>query len=225
MTWSSVITSLVWICAVGAALFGPAGTLDWPGGWIFLGELVLSSAASIVWLAKYDPGLLKERLGAPIQKGQALWDRVLMLAIVVIWYGWMVLMALDVKRWHFSEVPVWVMYAGAVLIPLAFIAVLRTFRENSFAAPVVRIQTERGHRLIDTGPYAIVRHPMYAGAFLYLLGTPLVLGSWLGLGALPAIMGLLIIRIFIEETALRKGLPGYAEYATRVRYRLVPGVW
>jgi protein-S-isoprenylcysteine O-methyltransferase Ste14 len=225
MTWGSFITSLLWICAVGAALFAPAGTLAWPGGWIFLGELVLSSAVSLVWLAKNDPGLLKERLGAPIQKGQASWDRVLMLAIVVLWYGWVVLMALDAKRWHFSAAPDWVMYSGAVLIPLAFLAVLRTFRENSFAAPVVRIQTERGHRLIDTGPYAIVRHPMYAGAFLYLLGTPLVLGSWLGLAALPAIMGLLIGRIFIEEAALRKGLPGYAEYSRRVRYRLVPGVW
>jgi|SRR5580658_9407715 protein-S-isoprenylcysteine O-methyltransferase Ste14 len=221
----SVITSVVWFCAMGAALFVPAGTLAWRGGWIFMGEMVLASIASVAWLAKYDPGLLKERLGAPIQKGQTSWDKVLSLALVVFWYGWMVLMALDVKRWHFSAAPDWVTYTGAVLIPLGFLAVLRTFRENSFAAPVVRIQQERGHKVIDTGPYALVRHPMYAGAFLYVLGTPLVLGSWLGLAALPVIMGLLIIRIFIEEAALRKGLPGYAEYATRVRYRLVPGVW
>lgn len=225
MTWSNVIASLAWIGTVGVALFAPARTLDWPGGWIFLAELALSSAVSVVWLAKHDPGLLKERLRAPVQEGQSWRDRVVMLAIVLLWYGWTVLMALDVKRWHFSAAPDWMTYTGAVLIPLGFLAVLRTFRENSFAAPVVRIQTERGHRLIDTGPYAIVRHPMYAGAFIYLLGTPLVLGSWLGLAALAAIMGLLIVRIFIEEAALRKGLPGYAEYARRVRYRLVPGVW
>ena len=225
MTWKSAIASLAWICVIGAALFVPAGTIDWRRGWIFMGEMVLFSAASVAWLAKYDPGLLKERLGSPIQKGQTFWDKVVMLMMIVIWYGWIVLMALDVKRWHLSEAPDWATYTGAVLIPLGFLAVLRTFRENSFAAPVVKIQEERGQKVIDTGPYAVVRHPMYAGAFLYLLGTPLVLGSWIGLAVLPAIMGLLILRIFIEEAALRKGLPGYSEYATRVRYRLVPGVW
>ena len=103
--------------------------------------------------------------------------------------------------------------------------VLRTFRENSFAAPVIKIQEERGQKVIDTGPYALVRHPMYAGAFLYVLGTPLVLGSWIGLALVPLVMGLLIVRIFIEEAALRKGLPGYDEYTTRVRYRLMPRIW
>jgi len=225
MTWITVIKSVAWICAVGAALFVPAGTLDWRGGWIFMGEMVLFSAASVVWLAKYDPSLLKERLGNPIQKGQAFWDKVLSLTLVVTWYGWMALMGLDVKRWQVSEAPEWVTYTGAVLIPLGFLAVLRTFRENSFAAPVVRIQKERGQKVIETGPYAIVRHPMYAGAFLYMLGTPLVLGSWIGLATLPVIMGFLVVRIFIEEAALRKGLPGYGEYATRVRYRLIPRVW
>jgi protein-S-isoprenylcysteine O-methyltransferase Ste14 len=225
MMWKSAITSVAWICVLGAALFVPAGTIDWRGGWIFLGEMVLFSAATVAWLAKYDPGLLKERLGSPIQKGQTKRDKVFMLTMIVIWHGWMVLMALDVKRWRLSEAPDWVIYTGAVLIPLGFLAVLRTFRENSFAAPVIKIQEERGQKVIDTGPYAHVRHPMYAGAFLYLLGTPLVLGSWIGLALLPFVMGLLIVRIFIEEAALRKGLPGYDEYTTRVRYRLVPRIW
>lgn len=225
MTWKSTVSSVIWICAIGAALFVPAGTLNWRAGWIFMVEMLLSSAASIAWLAKYDPGLLKERVGSPVQKGQPLWDKVLVPVMLLTWYGWLVLMALDVKRWHLSDAPPWVTYTGALLIPLGVLAVLRTFRENSFAAPVVRIQGERGQRVIDTGPYALVRHPMYAGGFLYLLGTPLVLGSWLGLAALPAIAGLLIVRIFIEEAALHKGLPGYSEYATRVRYRLIPGVW
>jgi protein-S-isoprenylcysteine O-methyltransferase Ste14 len=225
MTWKSAISSVVWICIVGAALFVPAGTINWRGGWIFIGEIMLCSAAAVVWLAKYDPSLLKERLGNPIQKGQTYWDKVFMLTMIVIWHGWIVLMALDVKRWHLSEAPEWVMYTGAVLIPLGFIAVLRTFRENTFAAPVIKIQDERGQKVIDSGPYAVVRHPMYAGAFLYLLGTPLVLGSWIGLAALPVIAALLIVRIFIEEATLRKGLPGYNEYMTRVRYRLVPGMW
>ena len=221
----SAVTSVVWFCVMGAALLVPAGTIDWPGGWIFLAEMALFSAATVAWLAKHDPALLKERLGSPIQKGQTHWDKAFMLMMIAIWYGWMVLMGLDVKRWHLSEAPDWVMYTGAVLIPLGFLAVLRTFRENSFAAPVIKIQEERGQKVIDTGPYALVRHPMYAGAFLYLLGTPLVLGSWIGLALLPFVMGLLIVRIFIEEAALRKGLPGYDEYTTRVRYRLVPRIW
>jgi protein-S-isoprenylcysteine O-methyltransferase Ste14 len=225
MMWKSTVTSVTWICVLGAALFVPAGTIDWPAGWIFLGEMVLFSAATVAWLAKYDPGLLKERMGSPIQKGQGKWDKVFMLTMIVIWHGWMVLMALDVKRWHLSAAPDWLMYTGAVLIALGFLAVLRTFRENSFAAPVIKIQRERGQRVIDTGPYALVRHPMYAGAFLYLLGMPLVLGSWIGLALMPLVMGLLIVRIFIEEAALRKGLPGYNEYAMRVRYRLVPRIW
>jgi len=225
VTWKSVIASLAWICAMGAALFAPPGTIEWRGGWMLLGEMVVLSALTVAWLAKHDPDLLRERLGNPIQKGQSRADKLFMSMMIVTWYGWLVLMALDVKRWHFSHAPDWVMYVGAVLIPLGFLAVLRTFRENTFAAPVIKIQQERGQKVIDTGPYALVRHPMYAAAFLYLLGTPLVLGSWIGLMALPLVVGLLIVRIFIEEAALRSGLPGYGEYMSRVRFRLVPGVW
>jgi protein-S-isoprenylcysteine O-methyltransferase Ste14 len=103
--------------------------------------------------------------------------------------------------------------AGAVLIPIGFFIVWLTFRENSFAAPVIKIQEERGQRVISTGPYRIVRHPMYAGATLYMVGMPLLFGSWLGLLVLPLILGALPVRIFIEEAALRRGLPGYGEYA------------
>jgi protein-S-isoprenylcysteine O-methyltransferase Ste14 len=116
-------------------------------------------------------------------------------------------------------------YAGAILIPIGFFIVWLTFRENSFAAPVIKIQKERGQRVISTGPYRIVRHPMYAGGLLYMIGMPLLLGSWLGLLVLPPIFSALSVRIFIEEAALRKGLPGYGDYAARVRYRLIPGLW
>ncbi|MGO8865661.1 MAG: methyltransferase family protein [Alphaproteobacteria bacterium] len=206
-------------------LFVPAGTLNWPGAWIFMAEFVVGGLAVTLWLAWRDPGLLKERMGGPFQKGQAFWDKVFMTLIIVIWCGWLVLMALDAKRWSLSHMPGALNDAGAVLIPIGFFIVWLTFRENSFAAPVVRIQEERGQRVISTGPYRIVRHPMYAGAILYMIGMPLLLGSWLGLLVLPLNLGVLTVRIFIEETALRQGLPGYNEYAARVRYRLVPGVW
>jgi len=90
---------------------------------------------------------------------------------------------------------------------------------------VIKIQNERGQHVISTGPYAIVRHPMYAGGALYMIGMPLLLGSGLGLLVLPLLLGALSVRIFIEQATLRKGLPGYGEYTRRVRYRLVPGVW
>jgi protein-S-isoprenylcysteine O-methyltransferase Ste14 len=114
---------------------------------------------------------------------------------------------------------------GALLIAAGFFIVWLTFRENSFAAPVVRIQDERQQRVISTGPYAIVRHPMYTGGSIYLIGMPLLLGSWFGLLVLPLILGALTMRIFIEEAVLRKGLIGYDDYAGRVRFRLIPGVW
>jgi len=163
--------------------------------------------------------------GGPFPKGQAFWDKVFMAFIIVVWFGWLVLMALDAKRWNLSQMPEALNYVGAVLIPIGFFIVRLTFRENSFAAPVVKIQEERGQRVISTGPYRIVRHPMYAGATLYMIGMPLLLGSWLGLLVLPLILGALSVRIFIEEAVLRKGLRGYGDYAARVRYRLIPGVW
>lgn len=225
MTWKNSIAAIAWMTMMAAALFAPAGTLDWTGAWIFLAEMILGSIATMAWLARTDPGLLRERMGGPIQEGQAFWDKVFMLTMTVLWYGWMVVMGVDVGRWHVSHAPAGVTVLGAILIALGFLAVLRTFRENTFAAPVIRIQGERQQKVIDTGPYALVRHPMYAGAFLYMLGTPLTLGSWIGLAVLPVIVAVLIVRIFIEEKTLCDGLPGYADYEKRVRYRLVPGIW
>jgi protein-S-isoprenylcysteine O-methyltransferase Ste14 len=225
MTRAMLVRSLVWSVIIVAALFIPAGTLDWPGGWIFVGEFVVVSGVITAWLARHDPGLLKERMGGAYQKGQTFADKLFITAMIQVWFGWLILMALDAKRWHTSTMPNALVAFGAVLIPLGFYIVWLTFRENSFAAPVIKIQQERGQKVIDTGLYAAIRHPMYAGAILFMLGMPLLLGSWLGFAALPAIVMLLIVRIFIEENALREGLPGYDAYAARVRYRLVPYVW
>lgn len=225
MTWANSLKAVGWIAFMAALLFGSAGTIDWLGGWVFMAEMVGGSLVTVLWLKRHDPGLLKERMSGPFQKGQVFQDKLFMAAMSVIWYGWLALMALDAKRWALSHMPFAAIILGALLIPLGFAGVLWTFRENSFAAPVVKIQNERGQKVIDTGPYALVRHPMYAGALLYMLGTPLVLGSWLGLAALPVIVGFLIIRIYIEERTLREGLAGYADYMDRVRWRLIPGLW
>jgi protein-S-isoprenylcysteine O-methyltransferase Ste14 len=206
-------------------LFWPAGTFAWPGAWIFLAGMAIASMAISLWLLRHDPGLLRERLGSPVQKEQAPGDRIFMMLIAFGWFGWVVLMALDAMRWRLSHMPVWLNGVGAMLFALGFTIVWLTFRANSFAAPVVKIQKERGQSVVTTGPYAIVRHPMYAGASLYMIGMALLLGSWIGLGATPLLIAVLSIRIGIEERILRGEFPDYAGYAARVRYRLVPGVW
>jgi protein-S-isoprenylcysteine O-methyltransferase Ste14 len=219
------LKAALWIASMGALLFLSAGTIDWLNGWAFMGEFVIGGLAVTLWLARHDPGLLRERMGGAFQKGQVPADKVFMAVMLVVWYGWLVLMALDARRWRLSHMPEALSYIGALLIAVGFFVVWLTFRENSFAAPVIRIQQERGQRVIDSGPYRYVRHPMYAGAILYLIGMPLLLGSWLGLLVLPLILGVLMTRIPMEEAALRQGLPGYAEYTARVPYRLLPGIW
>jgi protein-S-isoprenylcysteine O-methyltransferase Ste14 len=114
---------------------------------------------------------------------------------------------------------------GGVLVIIGFVGVCRVFAENSFAAPVVRLQSERGQHVIDTGPYAIVRHPMYSAALLYVLGMPLLLGSWDGLAVLPLLLAGLLPRAVFEEKMLERDLPGYAVYMKKVRYRLMPLIW
>jgi protein-S-isoprenylcysteine O-methyltransferase Ste14 len=225
VTWANAIKSALWVAFTGALLFLSAGTLDWPGAWTFLAEFVIGSVAIMWWLKRHDPELLRERTAGLFQRDQPFSDKVFMATLVVMWHSWLVLMGLDAGRWHISHTPEWLSVVGALLIAVGLFVVWLVFRANSFAAPVIKIQEDRGQRVVSTGPYGIVRHPMYTGVLIYLLGMPLLLGSWLGLLVLPLIVGALVVRIFIEEATLRDGLPGYAEYADRVRYRLIPGVW
>jgi protein-S-isoprenylcysteine O-methyltransferase Ste14 len=124
-----------------------------------------------------------------------------------------------------SVVPPWIQAFGVLVIAVSMYIMFLVMRTNSFAAPVVKIQAERGHRVINDGPYAIVRHPMYGGALLLILGIPLLLGSWWGLAFAPALILLFAIRAAMEERTLMAELPGYTDYAARVRHRLIPMVW
>jgi protein-S-isoprenylcysteine O-methyltransferase Ste14 len=206
-------------------LLVPAGNWQWAQAWAFLSIFAVGSCAFGAWLLRRDPALLASRLGPLVQKGQPMWDRIFLLAFILIWCGWLVLMALDAQRWHTSAVPPALNIVGGALMIAGFLATMLVFRENSFAAPVVRVQAEREQRLIDTGPYAVVRHPMYASAVLYLAGMPLLLGSWYGLLILPLMILGIAPRAVFEERLLKRELPGYADYMKRVRYRLIPGVW
>jgi protein-S-isoprenylcysteine O-methyltransferase Ste14 len=225
MVGKLIIQTLVLYALTAVLLFAAAGTWRWPQAWIFIIEMIATGIAISVWLARHDPALLAERTSSPIQRGQATGDKLILLFICVAWPAWLVFIALDAKRWHLSHLPVWVQVAGALLILVAMYACYRTFRENSFAAPVVKIQKERGQTVVTTGPYAIVRHPMYAGAGLMFFGIPMLLGSAWGLALGPAWYLLLALRIPLEERVLRENLAGYDDYARRVRWRLLPGVW
>jgi protein-S-isoprenylcysteine O-methyltransferase Ste14 len=220
-----VSQSIIWNGLMAVLLFVAAGTWRWPQAWIFFVVMNASGLVTGLWLARHDPDLLAERLKPPFQRDQERGDKVFMAALVVMWFGWLVLMGLDAVRFRLSHLPVWAQVLGALLILGAMYAFYVTFRENSFAAPVVKIQKERGQTVVSTGPYGHVRHPMYAGASLMFFGVPLLLGSGYGLALAPLWMLLLCLRIPIEERALREKLPGYTEYAARVRYRLVPGIW
>ncbi|MHC2433867.1 methyltransferase family protein [Bradyrhizobium sp. USDA 4451] len=207
---------------LGALLFLAAGTLRWAGAWVFLLELTIGGLITEAWLARHDPGLLAERCTA---RGQASWDRVITTIMPLLWLTWLPLMALDAIRYQASLVPFWLQCAGAVMIAASFYIVYRTYRANSYAAPVVKIQRDRGHAAVTTGPYAYVRHPIYASGLLTYVGTPLLLGSWYGLAIVPVMAALLGLRSMMEERMLTAELDGYADYLTRVRYRLVPMVW
>jgi protein-S-isoprenylcysteine O-methyltransferase Ste14 len=220
-----IVQTFVWYAVIGSVLFLAAGTVDWPAAWLLLAEMVAISLVGGLGLIRRDPGLVAERLRPPIQKDQPTADKFLLIVVILALVAAHVLMALDAVRFAWSYVPPWIQAVGQLILLLSLWISLRTLRENSFAAPVVKIQRDRGQTVISTGPYRHVRHPMYAGALAYFAGTSLLLGSWWGLAAVLVVAVLLGIRIGIEEKALRAGLQGYDDYAARVRYRLIPLVW
>jgi protein-S-isoprenylcysteine O-methyltransferase Ste14 len=220
-----IIQTFIWFGAMGIVLFLAAGTFAWPGAWAYLFLMLAVSFTLGSDLARHDPGLLRERMRSPVQRGQPAADKMLLLALLLSMFAWLVLMGLDAKRFAWSSVPALIQVLGALITLWSIWFCYRAMRENSFAAPVIKLQQERGQRVISTGPYAFVRHPMYFGAAFYFVGTALLLGSWWGVIFAFVLIGLLCIRIPIEEKVLRAGLKGYDEYAAHVRYRLIPHVW
>ena len=220
-----IVQTCIWFGAMAILLFLAAGTFAWPGAWVFLVLMILLSFTLGIDLARRDPGLLRERMGSPVQRDQPAADKVLLMVLLLVIFAWLVVMGLDAKRFAWSSVPTLVQVLGALITLWSIWFCYRTMRENSFAAPVVKLQRERGQTVISSGPYAFVRHPMYFGAAFYFIGAALLLGSWWGVIIAFVLIGLLCVRIPIEEKALRAGLEGYDEYAGRVRYRLIPHVW
>ncbi len=219
-----LLQNTIFVVALGALLFASAGTLDWPAAWVFLAVSAILGPACGLWLSKTDPALLAERLQPTFQADQPAADKKFMLTFVVVMLIWLVAIGLD-RRAHASGIPLVLQALGLALYLLSTAFIMWVFRENSFCAPVVKVQAARHHHVISSGPYAFVRHPMYSGITLFFVGVPLLLGSWWGVAIAPVFAVLFAIRARIEERALVEGLPDYADYAARVRYRLVPGLW
>jgi protein-S-isoprenylcysteine O-methyltransferase Ste14 len=219
-----LLQNTIVVIAMGALLFGAAGSLDWPAAWVMLIVSAILGPACGLWLAKTDPALLAERLRPTFQANQPAADKIFMLIFLLALLLWLVAIGLD-RRANASDVPLLLQVLGLAMYLLSIAFIMWVFRENSFAAPVVKVQAARHQRVISSGPYAFVRHPMYSGVMLYFLGIPLLLGSWWGVAIAPVFAVLFAVRARIEERALVEGLPDYADYAARVRYRLVPGLW
>jgi len=218
--------ALLQLVIYGPLLLIPAGTLLWGRAWVLLGILVVGTIATMRTAFSDNEGLLVERLKPPIQRGQPLADKIILLALILTFVGMAVLSPLDVFRLHLLPVPGWpVSLIGLVMFGVGWWIISLAFKENAFAAPVVKYQGERGQHVIDTGVYAIVRHPMYIGGLLFFIGMPLWLGSYAATIVAILTIPVLVARILVEERFLRRTLTGYDAYAARVRYRLIPGLW
>jgi protein-S-isoprenylcysteine O-methyltransferase Ste14 len=203
-------------------LFVPAGTVRYRQAWVYLGVFAGVSTLITLDLIRKDPALLERRMrGGPTAETQ--WtQRLIMLGISICFIALLVVPALD-HRFGWSAVPVGGVVAGDALVVIGFCLIALVYRANTFSSATIEIAENQ--KVVSTGPYALVRHPMYASGILYLLGTPLALGSYWGLVPLVAMMPLLIWRLLAEERFLARNLAGYTEYQKRVRHRIVPGAW
>ena len=216
----------VYVLLFAALLFGPAGTLHWRAAWILLAVLLAVRGASTVALYRVQRSLLDERARLPLHREQPLADRLLLPAVMASFAGVIAFAAWE--RWHrplLAAPTAWLRVAGLLMFAAGWWGVHRALRTNAFAVAVVRHQAERAQRVVTEGPYAIVRHPMYASLLPVMTGLALWLASLAALCAVAIPAVLLAVRIGLEERVLRDALPDYVAYSQRVRWRLVPGVW
>lgn len=215
------------VVVFSATFFGIAGTWHWWRAWVFIGAVVAAVVTVMLTVFRDRQELLDERFKGVIQRGQPRSDRLIMVLFLVGYAALLILTPLDVFRLHLLPKPgLAVSSLGLVLVLAGYWIIALAFRENTFAVPVIKHQTERQHVVVDTGVYGCVRHPMYAGLILLLVGMPLWLESYAAaLWAICCPIALLVLRILVEERFLRLKLPGYPAYAQRVRHRLAPFVW
>jgi protein-S-isoprenylcysteine O-methyltransferase Ste14 len=221
-----VVMTALYLLGCPALLFLLAGDWRWREGWIFAGWFIGLCMIVMVWLYRNDPELLVERYRRPGSGGQSGWDRALVYGLLLGFIAWLVMMPLDARRFRWTpSLSPWPKGIGAALLMASAFLLFRAYRDNRFLSPLVRIQSERKHRVVSTGVYGFLRHPMYLGGILMFVGTPLLLGSVVGLAIAVVLAIVLAARIVGEERLLVNELEGYAEYQRKVCYRLFPFVW
>jgi len=217
--WLAVAIVTGVMCAL---LFGTAGTVQYWQAWAYVSIFLGASVLTTLYLMTKDPALLARRMrGGPMFEREGT-QRIIMVFTSLGFIALLVMPALD-HRFGWSAVTIWGVVLGDVLVAIGFYFIFLVYRENTFTAATIEVAA--GQKVIATGPYAVVRHPMYASGSLYMLGTPLALGSYWGFLALAAMTPFLLWRLLDEERILTRDLPGYAGYRQRVRHRLVPMVW
>ena len=213
---------LLFVPLAGALVFLPAGTFDYWEAWVFIAVFFVCNVLLTVYLLVKDPKLLERRMKAGPRAETSRTQKIIVSFAFLLFAGAAMFPALD-HRFAWSEVPTAVVILGDVLIALSYYGFYRVFRENTYGAAT--IQVEEGQKVISTGPYRVVRHPMYSAGLILFFSMPLALGSWWGLLLVAPSIPVLAWRLLDEEKFLQKNLPGYSEYMQKVRYRLVPRVW
>jgi len=213
---------LLFFPVAGILIFLPAGTLNYWDAWVFIAVFFACNLALTGYLVFKDPKLLERRMKVGPAAEKTMMQKIIALLAFAFFAATAFIPALD-HRFGWSDVPAPVVVLGNLLIVLSYFGFYRVVRENTYAAAT--IQVEEGQEVISTGPYAIVRHPMYSAALIMSLGIVLALGSWVGLLSLVPGIPVVVWRLLDEERFLRKDLPGYAEYMRVVRWRLIPGIF
>ncbi len=222
--WLSLVVRMT---LFAVAILWPAGTLQWWEAWVMISLWTIYGVVMTHYLLRHDPALLAERLKLlPLHKEQKNWDKVLMSLFSIAGIGLYLVPGFDVVRYEWSEpLPEW-MRISALLVHLpCFLLLGWIMRENTYLSQVVKIDKGRGHKVITTGPYALVRHPMYTVVIVLLFAVPVALGSRFALILSVFLTLLLLIRTYFEDRTLHAELEGYPEYAKQTRYRLIPGIW
>jgi protein-S-isoprenylcysteine O-methyltransferase Ste14 len=221
--WRRVIRILLTLAFFVAVIFVPAGRWDWVEAWVLLLFFISYLTGWSLWIRRRDPGLWKERTSTASNVER--WDKLIVSVYGVLLCALFVVAGLDAVRFEWSSVSIGVRVLGWCFLLAALVLISWVLAENTYASRYVRIQNDRQHQVISTGPYRYVRHPMYVGVILWALGVPLILGSTWALVPSVLIIALFFVRTALEDRTLQNGLPGYKEYAERVRHRLIPAVW
>jgi protein-S-isoprenylcysteine O-methyltransferase Ste14 len=219
-----VIQTGVWFGATLILLFLGAGTLAWPEAWIYVVIQISTAFIGLLWFKKRNPELLKVRMDFWKRLIKP-WDKAIVVLLFVAFVPFYVLPGVDVIRYRWSHIPIVFEIIGFLGILVSSGVGIWALVANPYSSGAVEIQKERGHKVISTGPYQYIRHPMYLGAILGFFATSLALGSILTFVPSAVLTGILMARTYLEDKTLQQELEGYADYARKVKYRLFPGIW